>query len=280
MKRLLDFSARQIKSALGWMMFQTGMYRRMLRGQAVIVLFHRISDQYPGDPITCSRDSFERFVDFFGKYFKVITLSELLLVLPSGTELEGKLVITFDDGYLDNATVAAPILERKGIRGTFFLTTDYLGTDRIPPWDQQRGNVSQWMSWDQARRLRAAGHDVGSHTQNHPDLGKIRGEDARREIGGGAERLNRELGEATGLFARPFGWHGQMAAENTQIVKELGLRCDLSAYGGTIAAGDDPYHLKRTPISGWFHSPYQFGFELVTGKVNTTDPTTTDPVVT
>ena len=253
------------------MIFHSGVYRRLLRGRAVIVLFHRISDDYPGDPITCSEKGFQQFVAFFGRFFKVVTLSELLLLLPSGAELEGKLVITFDDGYLDNATVAAPFLEDKGMRGVFFLTTSYLGTDRIPPWDARFGNHTKWMSWDQARELRQRGHDVGSHTQNHPDLGSVRGEEAHREITGGAEKLNSELGEATGLFARPYGWHGQMAPDNTEIVKSAGLRCDLSAFGGTVQAGDDPYHLQRTPISGWFQSPYQFGFELVTGRVNTTD---------
>ena len=226
---------------MGWLIFHTGIYRRLLKERAVIVLFHRISDKYPGDPITCSTKGFEEFVGFFGRFFKVVTLSELLLLLPNPAELEGKLVITFDDGYLDNATVAAPLLEREGMRGVFFLTTSYLGTDRIPPWDARYGNQTEWMSWDQARDLRRRGHDVGSHTQNHPDLGQLFGvkrQGARLE--GEPKSCNSELGEATGLFARPYGWHGQMAADNTEIVKSVGLKCDLSAFGGTVKAGEIP----------------------------------------
>ncbi len=271
--RLLDALSRRTKSGLGRFLFNSGVYKRLLRGRAVIVLFHRIDDRYRGDPITCSTTDFERFVAFFKRFFHVITLSELLLLLESGKNLDGKLVITFDDGYLDNAVIAAPILELNGLRGVFFVTTAYLGTSRVPPWDQQRGVKSEWMSWDHARSLHARGHDIGSHTQNHPDLGLVRGTEARDEIAGGAATLAAELGGSSGLFARPFGWHGQMTAENTEAIRQAGLKCDLSAFGGTVRQGDDPFHLKRTPISSWFLSPYQFGFELVTGRVNTTDRT-------
>jgi len=124
------------------------------------------------------------------------------------------------------------------------------------------------MNWDQVRSLRARGHDLGSHTQTHPDLGVISKDDARREIGGGSSRLDSELGEHSGLFAYPFGRRKNMSEENRSVLKELELRCCLSAFGGTVRPNDDPLRLKRITVSSWFVSPYQFGLELLAGSLN------------
>ena len=265
--RLLSWAARRGKAVAGWIIFRSGLYRRLRRDEAIIVLFHRVNDAYPNDSLTYTNRKFEDFVRFFGRFFDVISLTELLRRLESGSELRGRLVVTFDDGYLRNATVAAPILERYGQRGCFFVTTEFIGSDHVAWWDAENRIQSQWMTWDHVRSLRAAGHDIGSHTLTHPDLGVISADDARREIGGGSLRLDAELGEHSGLFAYPFGGRKNMSAMNQSVVNELGLRCSLSAYGGTVRPGDDALRLKRTTISGWFLSPYQFGFEFVTGRL-------------
>jgi peptidoglycan/xylan/chitin deacetylase (PgdA/CDA1 family) len=102
----------------------------------------------------------------------------------------------------------------------------------------------------------------------HPDLGVVSAEVARREVEGGSARLDAELGAHSGLFAYPFGGRKNMSEENQRVVNQLGLRCCLSAYGGTVKAGADPLRLRRITISDWFISPYQFGFEYVTGSLD------------
>src|SRR2546423_11971290 len=119
------------------------------------------------------------------------------------------------------------------------------------------------MTWDHVRGLRAAGHEVGSHTATHVDLGVVVGEEACREIEAGKRRLEAELSEPADLFAYPYGARENFAAENKDLPRQLGMRCNASAYGGTVSVGDDPFALKRTPITRWFESPYMFGFELV-----------------
>lgn len=263
--RLLRPATVRAKTFAGRMIFRSGIYRRLLRGRAVIVAFHRIDDSYGEDPITCSSHEFEQFVRFFARFFDVIPLTEMLERVANGAEIGSTLTITVDDGYRCSATVAAPILERHGLRACFFVTTGFIGTDWVAWWDRGRGIRTNWMTWDQVRGLRAAGHEIGSHTATHVDLGVVVGEDARSEIAGGSTRLDAELSESSGLFAYPFGGRGQLADENKPLPKELGLRCNVSAYGGTVRSGDDPFALKRTPINHWFVSPYQFGFELVAG---------------
>lgn len=260
-------ATRRAKAVAGWIIFRTGLYRLLRRDEAVIVLFHRVNDAYPNDPLTYTREEFEAFVRFFGRFFDVVPLTDLLERLETGGELRNRLAITFDDGYRGNATIAAPILERHDQRACFFVTTQWIGTNHIPWWDAEKNIQTQWMAWDHVRSLRAAGHDIGSHTETHPDLGVISEEDARREISGGSARLDAELGERSGLFAYPFGARKNLSAGNQAVVNQLGLRCCASAYGGTLRAGDDPLRLKRITISDWFISPYQFGFELLAGSL-------------
>jgi peptidoglycan/xylan/chitin deacetylase (PgdA/CDA1 family) len=226
-----------------------------------------VTDDYPNDPITSTRAEFESFVRFFARFFDVISLTALLDRLESGADVGSTLTITFDDGYWGNATIAAPILERHGLRACFFVTTDFIGTNRVPWWDRENGIATVWMTWDLVRGLRAAGHEVGSHTATHVNLGVVVGAAARREIGEGKARLETELGESSGLFAYPYGGKEHLAEENKCIPKDLGLRCNVAAYGGTVSLGDDPFLLKRTSITKWFGSPYIFGFELVTKRL-------------
>lgn len=255
-----------VKTLLGWGLFVSGLHRLLFRGRAVIVLFHRVDDRYQGNPITRTRAEFERFIRFFRQYFDVVTLSELLEALRSGQDLSGKLVVTFDDGYRDNAEVAAPIMERHGVRGCFFVATDFIGTDATPWWDLDGNIESEWMSWDQVRQLRRAGHEIGAHTETHADLGITVGEAAHAEIAEGRARLERELGEPVTLFAYPFGARRQLTKGNLALVKAAGFQCCLSAFGGIVPQGCDPYDLQRTPMSPWFVTPYQFGFDLLTNS--------------
>ena len=266
-RRVARQMASYAKSVAGWLLFAPFLYRMVWRRRAVIVVFHRVNDAYPDDPLSLISTDFERFARFFARYFKVISLDELLRRLEAGGNLPPSLTITFDDGYWGNATIAAPILERHGLRGCFFVSTDYIDSNFVPWWDEEQGIKTRWMNWDLVRALRDAGHEIGSHTQSHVDLGVVSVAEARREICGGEEKLMAELGESSGFFAYPFGGRRNISAENQELVRRLKLRCCLSAYGGLVRPGDDPFQLKRVNISGWFVSPYQFGFELLAGRL-------------
>jgi Polysaccharide deacetylase len=254
---------RWVKASLGWMAFHSGLYRRFFRGRAVIVLFHRVDDRYRGNPISSTRAEFAACLRFFRRFFRVVTLEELLARLQNGDDISRRLVITFDDGYLDNVRVAVPELRRQGLSACFFITTEFIGTHRVPSWDDDLGISSEWMSWDDVRALRAEGFEIGAHTMNHVDLGIAAGDEARHEVVGSKKRLEHELGGAVRWFTYPFGRREQITADNRALVQGAGFACCLSAYGGSVLAGDSPFHLQRTPISAWHVSPYQFGFEAM-----------------
>lgn len=98
---------------------------------ALVLMYHSINDGDASrfiDPANgLSVDLFERQMAFLGKHRKVVSLSELVTQIRAGTvPSKDTVCITFDDGYLDNLTVAAPILKRHGFAATLYLATGYI----------------------------------------------------------------------------------------------------------------------------------------------------------
>jgi peptidoglycan/xylan/chitin deacetylase (PgdA/CDA1 family) len=90
--------------------------------------------------------------------------------------------LTFDDGHVSNFEVAKPVLEKYGLKATFFVTA---GRPGIHP---------QTMSWAQLRALVDRGHSVQSHGWSHKFLIHCSPTELRDEL----SRSKRELEEQTG----------------------------------------------------------------------------------
>lgn len=248
---------------MGRIIFGAGLHHRLLRGRAVIALFHRVDARWADRPITLTEGEFDRYCHFFSRYFRVIPLSGLLDRLENGDDISSCLAITFDDGYRDNLERAVPILERHGLPATFFLTTGFIGTDRVPSWDARAGVKSEWLDWSGVADLVRRGFDVGAHTVSHPDLGLTEGRVAQREIAGSKEELEAQLGMTVPHFAYPFGGRNRLSEANRKRVRQAGFRCCLSAYGGLVTRTVDPFHLPRVTADRWFRSPYHWGMMLL-----------------
>jgi peptidoglycan/xylan/chitin deacetylase (PgdA/CDA1 family) len=177
-----------------------------------------------------------------------------------------ELAITFDDGYLDNYDNARPVLEKLSLPATFFVVTRWIGTDVVPWWDERRGVRHPWMTWDQVRSLQRKGFEIGAHTQTHVDLGQVAGVEAREEILGARLTLETQLAAHVDLFAYPYGGRNNMTNSNRAWVKAAGFRCCCSSFGGVNVPETDPFDLLRVPISPWYASPHQFGFDLALGR--------------
>jgi peptidoglycan/xylan/chitin deacetylase (PgdA/CDA1 family) len=253
---------RRARTLLGEVLYRSRLHRRLWKNRAAIVIFHRVDDRYPGDPITCTPEEFRRYCDFFQRYFIVISLAELLERLRAGRDISRHLVITFDDGYRDNARCALE-LKKRGLPACFFVTTGFIGSSRNAWWDSLRAIRSEWMSWDDVRTLHALGFELGPHTETHANLGAVSGAEAVAEIVGAKEVLERELGAQTVHFGFPFGRPEHLSEANRQLVRRAGFRSCLSASGGTVRPDCDAFDLKRIGVSAAFSSPYQLGFEML-----------------
>ena len=107
---------------------------------AVLVLcYHRIGDaersNYDPDVYSATEDEFDEQVRYLKQTYGVVTLDEVLDEKARRSWRRTRVLLTFDDGYLDNYTRAYPILRSHGVQGTFFLATGLVGSGHIPWWD-------------------------------------------------------------------------------------------------------------------------------------------------
>ena len=97
------------------------------RGRLSILIFHRVlASRDPLDPSLPVATEFEREMRWIRDWFNVLPLGLAVERLFAGSLPSRALAVTFDDGYADNETIAAPILNRLGMTATFFVSTGYL----------------------------------------------------------------------------------------------------------------------------------------------------------
>jgi peptidoglycan/xylan/chitin deacetylase (PgdA/CDA1 family) len=256
---------RSVKAGLGRTLFTSRLHHLVLRDTALVVLFHRVHTGSDSDAIGIDVELFERYCRFFGRFFRVVPLRDLVNRLARGAPAAPMLAITFDDGYRDNFDNAAPILERFSLPATFFVVSRWIGTDVVPWWDQRDGRRYPWMTWGEVRSLQARGFEIGAHTRTHVDLGAVDGSVAREEIVGGRLDLEDRLGAPVDSFAYPYGGRDKLTNSNRDVVRAAGYYCCCSGFGGLNRTGTDPFRLLRVPLSSWCKSPHQFGFEVAAG---------------
>jgi peptidoglycan/xylan/chitin deacetylase (PgdA/CDA1 family) len=98
------------------------------RPGAIVLMYHSVAAQEQAkwvDPDNhVPPEAFEAQMRFLAAKRNVISLTRLIRMMQQGQSAEpGSVVITFDDGYLDNLTVAAPILAKHELPATVFLAT-------------------------------------------------------------------------------------------------------------------------------------------------------------
>jgi peptidoglycan/xylan/chitin deacetylase (PgdA/CDA1 family) len=98
-----------------------------------ILAYHRVRDfdaqyEFDLDLVSATPAQFRWQVDYVRKHFAPIRLADLVGFLDEGRPLpRNAILITFDDGFLDNYETAFPILKDVGVPATFFVSTGYIG---------------------------------------------------------------------------------------------------------------------------------------------------------
>ncbi|GHI03127.1 hypothetical protein AQI88_01995 [Streptomyces cellostaticus] len=116
-------------------------------------------------------------------------------------------LITFDDGYRDTLTLAAPVLAEFDVRVLLFCTTERLDrAGTTPPRERAALPPRQsYLDWTEAGRLAAAGHVLSAHTRTHPKLTELDPADAEREVHGALHDVAGRTGQPAATFAYPYG---------------------------------------------------------------------------
>lgn len=75
---------------------------------------------------------FRQQIEFMKNNFNIITMEQVIDAVEGKSELPDKaLLLTFDDGYIDNYTIALPVLEEHGVQGSFFIPGKTFATHQL-----------------------------------------------------------------------------------------------------------------------------------------------------
>lgn len=145
------------------------------------------------------------------------------------------MAVSFDDG-LASCVKAADIMYDLGIVGCFFVCGAMVGQEdrsRTDLFSRQRLGMPpmQFMNWDDLEKLRTGGHEIGSHTINHPNMAQIPAQQITDELGESFDLLQKRLGRAE-HFAWPYGRFRQFSRQAAHAVFDSGYRSCASAERG------------------------------------------------
>jgi len=146
-----------------------------------------------------------------------------------------RIAITFDDGYLDNLEVAAPVLVALGLPFTVFVTSEFV-----------RNNAKGFLSSAALRDLAALpGARIGAHGASHIALSQCDDQTLRDELVSSRHYLEDVIGREVNTMAYPYG----AADRRVRAAAEAaGYRLGACSLAGTNDSGRDPLLLARTEI--------------------------------
>lgn len=219
----------------------------------VVLCYHRIGSR---GSMSKTPDEFRRDLDYLRKHYDCISLRELCVRLQKNASCRRRAaVVTFDDGYRDNFTAAVPVLKAAKVPATFFVNPGFVGSDRMFPHDNRSAAEATWrygpevdyrkMSWDELREMQSAGFEIGSHTTNHADLGKVEEEVVQSEVNDSLAMLNRNLGPQPRSFAFPWGRPENCPEYAIAVVQQAGYYGAVWGFDEMNSRGTDPFRLRR-----------------------------------
>jgi heparosan-N-sulfate-glucuronate 5-epimerase len=181
-------------------------------GSPLVLCYHALSRDWPAGLAIAPERLREQLTYLLRRGYRGATFGEVI----RGEAPRKALVVTFDDAFRSVFDHGLPILDELGLPATIFVPTDFVGAGQMswPGWKQHwvgtpHEDELTCVTWEDLRRLRAAGWEVGSHTRSHPVLTQLDEHELRAELVGSREVCARELGVSCASLAYPFGVHDE-----------------------------------------------------------------------
>ncbi len=204
-----------------------------------VLTFHRVAPLKPDAPaitvdLTVDPANFvAELAAMHDAGYHTISQAQLFDALYHGAALPSKpVLISVDDGYVDDVTRILPALQRYHMVATFFVITG-------------RFTMPGFLNAAQVRRLDRAGMDIGDHTAHHVDLRLLTAAQLRAETLGSRRVMQRTLGHFAYAFAYPFG-----AEDDTVLaaVHAAGFTMAYTTAGGSTESTSAPLLMPRLHI--------------------------------
>lgn len=195
-----------------------------------ILLYHHVSPERELTPVRFEEQM--RWIKEQG--YKTLSMDELLSVIRGAAALPAKpLVITFDDGYLNNWLFAYPILKKYGLKAMFYVVAGRIDTDGF-------------MTWDQLNAMTDSGIAIGSHTMTHRNfVRKDPYANLEQELRDSKALIEKHIGKPCRHLAWPWG---DYESQWLSGLSALGYESAATTLGGANALGSNPFELRRINV--------------------------------
>lgn len=214
-----------------------------------ILMYHRVAPDGPAelDRWRVTPELFAEHVELLRRHgFTSITPDDLIEARRTNRPLPGRpVMITFDDGYVDFAEHAWPILQRRGFSAVVFVVSGQVGG--CADWDRAYGEPAPLLDWPELRDLRRAGVVIGSHSERHRPLTGLPTRDVYRELIASKRSIEVALGEPVTTFCYP---HGDYDSVTEIALEECGYELGFSCSEGFSPLTEDPLALSRIEVAG------------------------------
>jgi peptidoglycan/xylan/chitin deacetylase (PgdA/CDA1 family) len=207
-----------------------------------ILFYHRVSDDR--DELAVSPHSFRRQMDHLAtEAYRVVDVVEAGKLLDDGRPAARTVGLSFDDGFLDVAEEALPILAERGFHATVFVAPAVVDGWAKFGWYRSQPPL---LGWDEIVELDREGTlSFEAHSLTHPNLLTLRDAAAREEIAGSKASLEARLGRPVRAFSYPSGLFG---LRERGLVAAAGYRVAVSCEPGLNTTATDRFALRRRQV--------------------------------
>jgi peptidoglycan/xylan/chitin deacetylase (PgdA/CDA1 family) len=225
-----------------------------------VLLYHHIN-RHEGDTVTVTADVFQEQIRILAQAgYRTLTLDELMDYIAGALQLSEKaVVLTFDDGWLDNFLFAFPVLASFRYKSVAFLITDRVNASNIDtvPEDVPSHRESKSlldigragevvMDWPLIRWIRQNGLvDFYSHTVTHRKSTSLDSVQLEYELTKSKSIIEFELGSPCSYLCWPYGDYNE---KTVFAARSAGYKAIFTTEDGFIEPGADPFRIRRIEV--------------------------------
>lgn len=200
-----------------------------------ILGYHRVGLLRDPHVPTVSAELFERHLQFLARHrYQVIDLEAVATLLDRGQRWPRRhVVITFDDGYEETATIAWPLLKRFGFPATVFVTPAEVGRPGF-------------MTWAQIADVAKDGMTIGNHTMYHSYLPVVKPEQLQEELVESKRCIEAQVGHPVRFMSYPVGG---FTPQVQGLLRQVGYRAACTTNRAATINGIDRFALRRVKMT-------------------------------